>query len=75
MPGVSNEIPPNTATFDASKSQPLHPSRRALVLETPTPVPSSVMGTEIRDLASLLLVQAVRDMRSNTPMALAVTPA
>lgn len=75
MPGVSDEIPPNTATFDASKSQPLHPSRRALVLETPTPVPSSVMGTEIRDLASLLLVQAVRDMRSNTPMALAVTPA
>jgi len=39
-------------------------------LETPTPVQAmSMMGTEIRDLALLLLVQAVRDMRkdSNTP--------
>ncbi|KAG2071806.1 hypothetical protein BDR04DRAFT_1230939 [Suillus decipiens] len=36
MSGVSDEIPPNTATFDASKLQPLHPSRRAPAIETPT---------------------------------------
>jgi hypothetical protein len=65
-------MPPNTATFDGTNLQPLHASRRMTGLaniETPTPVPASTMGAEIRDLASLLLVQAVRDMRkdSNTP--------
>ena len=49
----------NTATFDGTNLQPLHASRpMATGLETPTLVQAvSTMGTEICDLASLLLVQ------------------
>ncbi|KAH7903921.1 hypothetical protein BJ138DRAFT_1019850 [Hygrophoropsis aurantiaca] len=63
----NDQVPPNTQAFDPAKQQPLNLARRSALPSAFTPPLSSGSGfvdsaSEVHDLTSVLLLQAVRDL-------------